>query len=59
MLVVFFYAATFTLVILLFALIQRVQALTRLPWSSRVHWVLGIKRRIDARIECERLMVFE
>jgi hypothetical protein len=44
---------------LVLALMQRVQAFTRFPLSSRVHWVLGINRRIEARMEWERLMVLE
>ncbi len=51
------YAATF--VILDLVLMQRVQARTRSPFSTRNHWRLGESLRIEARIECERFIVRE
>lgn len=53
-----FYAATLVN-FLVFALIQRVQALTRLPSSLRVHCRLDFNRTIEERIEWERLIVLE
>jgi hypothetical protein len=53
----FVYAAT--RVVFDLALMQLVQAFTRLPELFRVHWRFGCKRTMEARIEWLRFMVRE